>query len=200
MAFPIPKTRDPICLSEVLTEEDLRDSSSLRMALAKGLVILVPDKHAAVFYETTQRDPNEALEKQSDILNRKITNSPEAEERTFVTEEIKPSPAVIQLCVNFRHPDVTDDEIIAQVDSMWSELTTNDLGYISANVARIKVLKWITKKQVAAAVDDETETDLDTNKPPEGSATGKQLEKYLGKDLVSTQKKKAGRPPGKKTT
>lgn len=150
--FPVPKTRDPICLSEHMSPEDLSSSASLRTALQKNFLRLVPDPHAERYYAQTKKDPDKALNMQDDILQRKVAAAPEAKEISAAAEQVQISPRVQQMCLEFRHSSVTDEEVISKLEIEWDALSQNDIGYITANVGRASAVRWISQKLTAPSL------------------------------------------------
>ena len=148
-SFPIPKSRDPICLSEHMSPDDLKDSNSIRMSLQKGFLRLVQDPHAQQYYAQTGKDPDKALSMQDDILQKRVMEAPEAKEISQVSEVVQVSPHVQQMCLEFRHSGITDAEVIAKLELEWDSFSQNDIGYTTANVQRAAVVRWISQKLIA---------------------------------------------------
>jgi len=148
-SFPIPKSRDPICLSEHMSPDDLKDSHSIRMSLQKGFLRLVPDPHAQLYYEQTGKDPDKALTMQDDILQKRVMEAPEAKEVSQVAEMVQVSPHVQQMCLEFRHSGITDAEVTAKLELEWDSFSQNDIGYVTASVGRAAVVRWISQKLIA---------------------------------------------------
>ena len=170
--FPIPKTRDPICLSEQMSPEDLTTSQSLRISIQKGFLRLVPDPHAERYYAQTKKDPDKALDMQEDILRRKVAEAPEAKEISVATEQVQVAPHVQQMCLEFRHSAVTDEEIVEKLEAEWDGFSQNDVGYITANVGRATVVRWISHKLTAPPPLPEPEPEPEVeDKPKVAKAT-----------------------------
>ena len=161
VSFPMPKTRDPICLSEHISPDDLAKSQGIRTAIQKGYLRLVPDPHAELYYAKTKKDPNRALNMQDDILNARVREAPEAKEITETFEAVTVSPRVQQMCLEFRHSGITDEEVITKLEDEWSGFTQNDIGYVTSNAGRSAVVRWISKKLLSSEPGD-----MDLSEPP----------------------------------
>jgi hypothetical protein len=149
---PIPTSRDPINLSALLTEEELKESPSLRRALMPGrtghaLLELVEPEVAEEYYRVHHKDPNHVLTMRNDIISRKILDTPEPDQAEISVEPVKVSPRVVQLCLELRHPSLTDQDIKDQLEVLWDTLEDHDQAYIIANV-KPSIMDWLSMKRV----------------------------------------------------
>jgi len=168
---PIPRTFIPICLTDTLSPDVIRQSSDLRLFLNKGVIQLVDPDVA-----TKELQSVEAQEELKRLNLSDFSSSATATERvskmenqqTYVSAVNNPNEPVEGVTVDpvnnrvkatllqVEAKDLTEREAVAEFRIMRDELTNHDLTYIIAQIAEEGPLKRFAYQQlseVAAQVD-----------------------------------------------
>jgi hypothetical protein len=179
---PIPRTFIPICLTDTLSPDVIKQSSDLRLFLNKGVIRLIdPD-------EATQELKSEESQEELRRLNLSdFSAAAEATERvTKMTDQQTYTPAVNNpnapvegvvidpvnnrvkaTLLQVEAKDMTEREAVAEFRIMRDELTTHDLTYVisqSVDEGPLRRFAYQQLSEVAAKV----EADIISNgEPPE---------------------------------
>ncbi len=179
---PIPRTFIPICLTDTLSPDVIKQSSDLRLFLNKGVIRLIDPDEATK--ELQSEEAQEELKRLnlSDFSSAAVATervSKMSNQQTYVPAVNNPNAPVEGVTldpVNNRvkatllqveAKDLTEREAVAEFRIMRDELTNHDLTYIIAQTVEEGPLKRFAYQQlseVAAQVDRDI---ISNGEPPE---------------------------------
>jgi hypothetical protein len=192
----IPRTWIPVCLTDTLSPDIIRQSNDLRLFLTKGVINLVDPDEA----QKALQSP-EAQEELNRLNLSDFSNKAESTDRvlqmdsqqTFSSAINNPMATVdgmVEDPVNSRvksnilrveSKDMTERDAVTDLRIMQDELTTHDLTYIISQVqdeGPLRRFAYQLLNQLSAAVDQDivAETPDDPPEDPEALAAGKRAQ------------------------
>lgn len=189
---PIPRTWIPICLTDTLAPNIIRESNDLRQFIAKGVLALVDPTDAQKSLNT-----DEGKEEQTRLNISEFSNKAEATERTTALENQYTSEANVNnpmgppegqqvdpvnnrvkaTLLRVESSDLTEREAVSEFRIMEGELTSHDLTYIISQVEDEGPLKRFAFQILAAqnaVVDPNVVAEDEPEEDPEAVAAARE--------------------------
>jgi hypothetical protein len=177
---PIPRTFIPICLTDTLSPDVIKQSSDLRLFLNKGVIRLVDPDVATK--ELQSEEAQEELKRLnlSDFSAAAVATervSKMTDQQTYVPAVNNPNAPVEGVVIDpvnnrvkatllqVEAKDLTEREAVAEFRIMRDELTTHDLTYITAQIQEEGPLKRFAYQQLAEAA-AQVDRDIISNGEP----------------------------------
>ena len=134
----IPVTWVPICVTDHVPPEQLRDSLDFRGYLRKGIIKLVdPDKAEKILASKEAKEELERINK-SEFADR-FDVSVKAMGSNDASSEI--NPKVMDIVLRLESQDITANDALNQLKSIYTTLSKQDLAYIAQNATE-SIAKW----------------------------------------------------------
>lgn len=169
LSYRFPASKDPVCLSVLFSDDDLRRSQDLRnMTVKNALVLLTKEQAQAYFHAVGRPMAPTPVERKSKIAE-VIRQDPEAVPTAQTAERVTASPQVVQLAVELQHPNLSDEDVISAISERIESLESTDLVYLLSQVQRKKVGSWLAKYisgQEAVQQDEEETLKENQDEPP----------------------------------
>lgn len=147
--FSIPASKDPICLSMVFTEDELRRSQDLRNLTLKNALILITKEQAHAWFRSAGKPVVPMPSERKSVVQEAIRNEPEATPVTTQAAITSASPQTIQMTLSLQHPSLTDDQVIEVLQENMENMDTNDIAYVMSQIGRKKVSSWLAQTYIA---------------------------------------------------
>jgi hypothetical protein len=168
---PIPRTFIPICLTDTLSPDVIRQSSDLRLFLTKGVIQLIDPDEATKELQSVEAQEElkrlnlsdfsvaaSATEKISQMENQQTyttaINNPNAPVEGVVLDPVNNRVKATLLQVEAK--DMTEREAVAEFRIMRDELTTHDLTYVisqSVDEGPLRRFAYQQLSEVAARIE-----------------------------------------------
>lgn len=188
---PIPRTFIPICLTDTLSPDVIRQSSDLRLFLNKGVIRLIDPEEATKELQSDESQEELKRLNLSDFSAAAATTervSKMANQQTYVPAVNNPNAPIEGVVIDpvnnrvkatllqVEAKDMTEREAVAEFRIMRDELTNHDMTYIISQAVDEGPLRRFAYQQlseIAARVESDIISEGETSEDPAAAAEGR---------------------------
>jgi hypothetical protein len=168
-SYLFPASKDPVCLSVLFTDDDLRKSPDLRNLTTKNALVLLTREQASSYFRAVGKPLAPEPPQKPNVVQEVIKSNPEEEPLSEATASApKASPKVIQLAANLQHPSLSDEDVIEAIKEELPSMESTDVAYLLTMVSRKSVKQWLAHVMIADEAGESSE-------PIEAAQTGDDL-------------------------
>jgi len=139
----IPVTWVPICVTDHVPPEQLRSSLDFRGYLRKGIIKLVdPDKAEKILSSKEAKDELERINKSEFADGFDVSVRAMGSDKDAATEV---NPKVMDIVLRLESQDISANDALNQLKSIYTTLTKQDLAYIAQNATTESIAQWAEK-------------------------------------------------------
>jgi hypothetical protein len=163
-----PASKDPVCLSVLFTEDDLRKSPDLRNLTIKNALVLLTRDQASAYFKAARKPMAPEPPPKSTTIQSAIKEDPEMEPLSEAkATSPQASPRIIQMATSLQHPSLSDEEVIEAIKEELPSMESTDVAYLLTMTNRKPVKQWLAHMMIAdeAGEDAQTGDDLTEGNP-----------------------------------
>jgi hypothetical protein len=188
---PIPRTFIPICLTDTLSPDVIKQSSDLRLFLNKGVIRLIDPDEATKELQSDEAQEelkrlnlsdfsslatatDKVLQMENQQTYTPAVNNPNAPVEGVVIDPVNNRVKATLLMVEAK--DMTEREAVAEFRIMKDELTTHDLTYVisqSVDEGPLRRFAYQQLSEVAAKIDSDVISEGEVSEDPAAAAEGR---------------------------
>ncbi len=159
LSYRFPASKDPVCLSVLFSDDDLRRSQDLRNMTVKNALGLLTKEQAQAYFTSAGKPLAPSPVEHRNKLTEVIRQDPDAVPTAQTAERVTASPQIIQLAVELQHPHLSDDDVITAIEERMDTMESTDLAYLLSQIQRKKVVSWLASYISAMEPEEENEED-----------------------------------------